>query len=203
MVGWADPRASVCLENDLPFVVVSYHTREYRAQARGLIESCRRNGLDFYITAIESLGSWLENVRRRPAFLLSILPTTARDVVWIDADGMVQHFPGLFGTLDRSRFDLAAHRNSKGRYRVGTMWFANTERGRAVVARWAQAVRRAPGKTEQQVLNELLLPGDPAARAFDLPATYCSIFDKAVDKAAGPAVIEHFQASRKLRRLVR
>jgi len=195
--------AMVSLENELPFLLVSYHTREYAAQAGRLVESCRRTGLDFYIVPVKSRGSWMENVRFRPAFILEVFPTTARDVVWIDADGMVQHFPGLFGTLDRSRFDLAAHRNSKGRYRVGTMWFANTERGRTLVARWAQAVRRAPGKTEQQVLNELLLPGDPAARVFDLPATYCSIFDKAVDKAAGPAVIEHFQASRKLRRLVR
>jgi len=203
MVGWPDPDASVCLENDLPFVVVSYHTGEYAAPARRLIESCRKNHLDFYVVAVKSRGSWLLNVRARPAFLLSVFPSTARDIVWVDADGMVRSFPEIFRGAETVGYQLAAHRNSKGRYRVGTMWFANTEKGRAFVSRWSEAVRRAPGKTEQEVLNELLLRPNRGVMVLDLPATYCSIFDKAVDKAAGPAVIEHFQLSRKLRRLVR
>ncbi|HJX73101.1 MAG TPA: putative nucleotide-diphospho-sugar transferase [Candidatus Deferrimicrobiaceae bacterium] len=193
----------VCLQNNLPFVIVSYFTREYRAPALRLIDSCRKTGLDFYVVDVESRRSWLENVRRRPAFLFSIFPTTARDLVWIDADGMVRSFPELFGGARAAGYDLAAHRNSKGRYRVGTMWFANTEAGRAFVSRWADAVARMRGKTEQEALNALLLRPSRGVKVLDLPATYCSIFDKAVDKAAGPAVIEHFQASRKLRRLVR
>jgi len=203
MVGWPDPGAAVCLENDLSFVVVSYHTGEYAAPARRLAESCRKNHLDFYVVAVKSAGSWLLNVRQRPAFLLSVFPSTARDLVWIDADGMVRAFPELFRDAREKGYDVAAHRSSKGRYRVGTMWFANTEKGRAFVARWAQAVKGHPGKTEQEVLNSLLLGPNPGARILDLPATYCSIFDKAVDKAAGPAVVEHFQLSRKMRRLVR
>ena len=83
------------------------------------------------------------------------------------------------------------------------MWFANTETGRAFVSRWNDTVGRMRGKTEQEALNALLLRPNRGVKVLDLPATYCSIFDKAVDKAAGPAVIEHFQASRKLRRLVR
>ena len=68
----------VCLQNNLPFVVVSYFTREYRAPALRLIDSCRKAGLDFYVVDVESRRSWLENVRRRPAFLPSLFPPRAR-----------------------------------------------------------------------------------------------------------------------------
>src|SRR4030042_1648391 len=105
------PMPEVCLQNNLPFVVVSYFTREYRAPVLRLIDSCRKTGLDFYIIDVESRGSWLENVRRRPAFLLSIFPTTARDLVWIDADGMVRSFPELFRGARATGYALAAHRN--------------------------------------------------------------------------------------------
>lgn len=200
---WPVPDALVSLQAGTPFVVVSYFTGEYARLAAQLAAHCRMAKVDFYITRIRSRGSWLENVRHRPAFLLSIFPTTLKDLVWVDADGTIKSFPLLFSGLSGSDYELAVHRNSKGRYRVGTMWFANTERGRDFVIHWAAVVRTMPGKTEQEVLNAILLRPGHGWKVLDLPATYCSIFDKATDKAAGPAVVEHFQASRRLRRLVR
>lgn len=194
----------VSLEAGTPFIVVSYFTAEYARLAAQLAAHCRALKIDFYMARVRSLGSWLENVRRRPSFLLSMLDATGKDVAWIDADGVVKSYPALFEAIGRDAFDVAAHRNSKGRYRVGTMWHPNNARGRLLLEAWASAVRADPGTTEQEALNRLLLARpQPGWRVFELPATYCSIFDKEADKAAGPAVIEHFQASRRMRRLVR
>lgn len=181
-----------------PFVVVSFFTRgtPYREEAKKLIASCKKFNLNFYVKAVANQGHWLANVRWRPIFLRRQIERIEKSIVWIDADGVVQRDPVLFDELELSDFDMAVHYRKGVELLGGTMWFANTGRVRRLMDLWIDKIESNVFYKEQ-VAIQILLKEHPEFRVANLPPTYTQIFD--LMKDAGEPVIEHFQASRRLK----
>lgn len=189
---------------DLPrtrdFVATSYYTDdEYRRLADRLRISLERFGIRSDIREVRSRGSWIKNVELRAEFLKGLLADHPDDnIVWIDADGIVERYPILFHELEG--YDLAAHyldRRSGRELLGGTLFLSNTEATRGIMDEWIEESRRLERYKDQRGLQNLLERFPKRLRVFELPATYTQIFDSM--RGAGSPVIEHFQASRRFR----
>jgi hypothetical protein len=113
------------------------------------------------------------------------------NIVWLDADAVVQQYPALFDDMDA---DIAVHYKDGKELLSGTMYFSNTEKARELLREWIALAETTKDVTQpQSVLQELLRSGKYLVHK--LPAPYTLIFD--LMSHLGPPVIEHFQASRK------
>jgi len=184
-----------------PFCVVSYYTEGngYELEIKKLKASCLSFQLDYFFEGIKSLGSWMLNIHYRPQFLIKAMMAQRRDLVWIDADGVVKQYPALFEALARrADFEIAAH-YLKGRELLGgTMYVPNRPKTIELLEAWAEVDARRPQLKEQLNLQGLLAARSDF-RLLHLPGEYTKIFDL-MAKTCGPAVIEHHQASRRLRK---
>ena len=82
-----------------------------------------------------------------------------------------------------------------------TIWVANSERGRSLIARWVRENERHPNVWDQKNLQAVLnrMPdGNP--EVLELPEAYFKIFDTMASVEG--AVIEQYQKSRTHRRKV-
>jgi hypothetical protein len=116
-----------------------------------------------------------------------------RPLVWLDADARVRQVPGLLLNLD---CDFAAHWKEGTELLSGTLYFGGTDAARRLAQAWAALCRAEPDVWDQKHLQKVVEHAD-GLRAERLPAPYTLIFDLMADQ--GPPVIEHLQASRKLR----
>lgn len=188
---------------------VAFYTKGsgYEAEARGLVESLRRFSLPHSITAFESRGSWARNTQIKPEFLCAELQAGG-PLVYLDVDARVLRRPTLFQTLDPAACDIAVHYRPDTRFRKsrellsGTIYLSGSDACRQIVDCWAEASEARPGEMDQRTLQQLIddqvVPG---LRVRELPATYTKIFD--IMRDVGPAVIEHYQASRRFRSTIR
>jgi hypothetical protein len=184
------------------WLIVSYYTMgtEYREEARGLIESCEKFKLNYYVKGVANLGHWLANVRWRPVFMRRMLDKFPDfSIVWIDADGRVREDPVLFDELETADFDLAVHYRRGVELLGGTMWVRNSGRARELINLWEEKGEQNVYEKEQVNL-QIVLRENPRFRVLDLPPKYCLIFDTM--RAFGPPVIEHLQASRRLKKTI-
>jgi hypothetical protein len=87
----------------------------------------------------------------------------------------------------------------------GTLWIRNGGTGRALVKRWHEIGLRRPDVRHQKCLHiaikELQAEGVDV-RVFRHPFVYTCIFDSHAARGGQAPVIEHFQASRCLRKEV-
>jgi hypothetical protein len=177
--------------------VVSFHTDDalYKGHIERLKDSLVDHGIDNYIEEIPRSGGWIANVDYKPVFILKCLEMFDENIVWLDADAVVQQYPVLFDDIDA---DIAVHYKSGKELLSGTMYFSNTEKSKELLREWIALRETKNGVTQpQQVLEELLRGGKYLVHK--LPAPYTLIFDHM--RHLGPPVIEHFQASRKGRKL--
>ena len=115
---------------------------------------------------------------------------------------------------------LASHSTPPGELLSGTLYFGPTAAADRLLTQWAAGCIQSPDEWDQRVLQKIveeqasgvrdqgasaetqLTPGScpltPALKILPLPAPYTLIFDTMRDQ--GPPVIEHMQASRRLRK---
>ncbi len=179
----------------------------YAAEADQLAYTLRALALEHVIVPFESRGSWVKNCAIKPEILLAERAhdgnrdlwsrTTLRPVVWLDADARVRSYPELFDGLECDvAFHRKAGRDPRGELLSGTLYFGATENAGRLLELWRRECAANPGVTDQRVLDECVLDMR-GLEIVKLPATYCQIFD--LMKDAGTPVIEHMQASRRLR----
>ena len=158
------------------------------------------------------LGSWRMNLNYKSLCIAEAMDEFPdRDIVFIDADAAIRKYPFLFDGLSALReYDIAFHRLVRshldpGRELLsGTLWVANTERGRELIAAWHRKAIQKPAIRHQKALDEALNSKTAGWRCFTLPLAYTAIFDHpSVRGGRIDPVIEHFQASRRLRKAVR
>ena len=191
-------------------LVVAYYTQGtgYVAEADGLRESLRpfAGALDHDIVPAQNLGSWQRNTSHKPRILQALLDAhPGRALLYVDADARFRRYPIW---CDDADVDFAAHwrdysehpsssRKSGKELLSGTLYLRNTPAVKALVADWAAECDKS-ADWDQRVLVQVLEQHRDKVRVGELPATYCQIFD--LMKNAGDPVIEHMQASRRLRR---
>jgi hypothetical protein len=176
-------------------IFISFYTAPYTDHAFGLVASLEAFGLVHDVRLLESGGSWIANVNRKAPFILTMMRRhPGRKLVWLDADARVRQYPGLFDTLD---CDFAAHWRHGAELLSGTMFFSGSDASRRLCETWHRRCVRFSDVWDQVNLQDVLADRG-ALRLEDLPASYTAIFD---DAKMGPAVIEHLQASRQLRRM--
>lgn len=183
-----------------PLYIAFYtiHT-PYEKEIKKLKDSLERFALPYDIEGIFSLGSWQENTKYKATFIQNMLFKHAeRPLVYVDADAIIQKEPVLFNTLS---CDIAAHYYDNGaclepELLSGTLYINATENGKKLIGLWRYLNYEFPNRWEQKNLA-IALKFMPEIHVFNLPPTYCQIFDLMKDQ--GEPVIEHFQASRQFK----
>ena len=194
-------------------VYVSYFTKDtgYEVEIERLHESLHRFGLEHELIGIEDRGTWRKNIHARIGVLREALDRIDRDIVYIDADGAVIHYPELFDNfredfgavwLDREKYFPEIWRESwnneppQGKWEVlgGTMYFKNNKRARALLDAW-EALDAPMATTLSQIHLIKAIKSVEGLRVKKLPDNYTQIFD--IMASAGEPVIEHYQASRR------
>ena len=194
------------------WVAVTFFTvgTGYETEVQRFVKSAIEHRVRWMAYPKPQMGSWRANLNWKSSVILEAMADhPGRDIVWVDADGMFRSYPTLFDELSVCRaYDIAFHRFKQSRLDPGkellsgTLWVANTERGRDIVARWDRYARAHPEIRHQKALDCVLRAERPDARVFALPIEYCAIFDHPAVRGRIVPVIEHFQASRRLRRQV-
>ncbi len=189
--------------NKLP-VFVSFYTPEYESEADGLRKTLEEFGLSYDITPVADTGNWARNCNYKPAVISAAMlkhhtGTGGPAIVWLDADARVKQRPDLFEALATGATDVAYHLLDGGELLSGTLYFGSTQYAIALVRKWAAAARKFPEQWDQVLLQQILQENPEAFVRFTLPESYVYIFDRG-KLPPGDIVIEHGQASRRLRK---
>lgn len=190
---------------------VSFYTSGtgYEQEAAKLLGSAAKHNVPMTIYPYPSRGSWRANLNYKSALIRRALDENeGTDVVFIDADARIRSYPILFDELSAAKeFDIAAHffmqsRLERGELLSGTLWIANNEAARRLVDSWHQLALSSPHIRHQKCLHLAMQKNEQGYRVCHLPIEYTCIFDTPARRGK-VAVIEHYQASRRLRRAVR
>jgi hypothetical protein len=182
-------------------VFVSFYTSNYSARAEKLQKSLEALNLKHDIREIGDLGSFEANVSYKPRFIGEMMDAhpKSKAIVWLDADATVLSHPALFWAM--WGIDLACHYREGVELLSGTMYWANTNKAKQIIANWCIAMDRGEGKgrfcPEQQVLQRHVV--DWNVELYDLPTEYCYIEDLPEKNDAGRKVapiIDQGSASR-------
>jgi len=153
------------------------------------------------IDVYPNLKDWHKNTRIKAVIIhehLIGLEGLYDAVVFVDIDARFHSYPKLFDDL---KCDFAAHfrnwRHARDELLSGTLFFRINKRTRDLVADWIELNRQNPTIWEQKNLQRAFKRA-PTLKHAKLPIEYCTIFDDPNRSKIEP-VIEHFQASRKLR----
>ncbi len=188
-------------------LVVSYYTEGtgYEEYADLLMKSCVKHDITARIDAVPNLGSWQANCHHKPTFIKHIFNDTQTEaVLWVDADALVRGPLDEIDKLIDAKEDFAAHYRvgRKGELLSGTLWFKRTVKAFALLDAWEECNVQAPDTWDQKNLETAMLSGH-GVRPYKLGPQWTFIFD--LMKRELPNVeplIEHFQASRRLRRTI-
>jgi hypothetical protein len=199
--------------------VITFYTPEYQTEAKELGKTCAAFGLNFKAYEKPSKGSWVVNCTMKADVILEALEEFQTGVVWIDADGRIRSFPFLFNNL--KDFDFGCYWipnvwNKLNNVRLkpwnrgnealagGTMYFNNTEKSYDLITKWKKESSENPTRWEQQSLQKVWEEcDDNGLRTYNFPQGYCKVFDCKWFENPGEIVVEHMQASRKLKRVVK
>ena len=177
----------------MSILYVSFYTPNYRREALGLVETLDRFGLEYAVTQVEDRGTWEKNCAHKPAFMRKLMVAHDQPIVWLDADARVRQKPELFEQLNES-VDLACHFRHGVELLSGTVFVNNTSSGWKLLKSWVDECEKHPAEWDQKCLARVLQEGKYGV--YHLPAEYCRVFD---DPKMGEPVIEHLQASRRLK----
>ena len=173
------------------YKIIAYHTNDelYNAQIKRLKASLA--GYNYYIQKIEPYNTWDDAVNYKPEFILKCLNSFDCNLLYLDADAVVRSNPVLLDDID---CDLAVHHYPADKLFAGTLYLRNCPEVKQLVIDWIAEMTRLGDcyLAEQTALDNIV--SKSSLRVHELPPQYALIFD--VMKKHGPAVIEHFQASR-------
>ena len=195
--------------------VVTFYTPQYEQEANELIKSCSNYNVPIKAYAKSSKGSWVHNCTMKAEVIEEALNEFKDGVLWIDADGRLRNAPLLFDQLNNYDFGCYwipdvwnqprnAHLKpwSRGNEALagGTLYFNNTDISKQLITAWKKESQANPNRWEQQSLQKVWEEFDnKGLRTCNLPQSYCKVFDCKWFEAEQPIVVEHMQASRKLK----
>ena len=193
------------------WMVVSFYTKGtgYEQEIKKLEASLKRFKLPYHFYGCKQYGSWRANLNCKSASIMAALDKFQdHDIVFLDADAIVRQYPVLFNDLSfNGLHDMAAHFHAYpqsvpgGSLLSGTLWFRNNETTRQLIRLWHQIGLENPLVRHQHCLRLAIEEWKRLGNRlsiFRMPSSYTCIFDYRANKNVDP-VIEHFQASRKLK----
>ena len=200
-------------------IVVTFYTPEYKKEAEELIKTCDTFNLSVCAYPKPSKGSWVHNCTMKAEVIEQALNEFKTGVVWVDADGRFKSNPELF--LKLQDYDFGCYwipnvwnkpQNKKlkpwtrGNEALagGTLYFNNTDISKTLIRAWKKESEANPTRWEQQSLQKVWEQFDTnGLRTYNFPQSYCKIFDCKWFEKEQPVVVEHTQASRRLKRIVK
>jgi hypothetical protein len=180
-------------------VYVSYAAGEgYADELRKLEDSAKLFNLETDFRVMYDLGSWQENVRAKPRFILQMMEEhPGRPVVWVDSDARFRRYPAKF---DNAKADVMIHRYRPDQVMGGTVYLSGSEKSKDFLLDWISSLGDYPDdpRGDMQALGAAVDVYPEAVEDFG--PEYCWIFD-AMPKLypMKEPVIEHMQASRRLK----
>lgn len=199
--------------------VITFHTPEYEEEVRQWRRSCHDfiPSIPFKSYAKPSKGSWVHNCTMKADVVLEALNEFNCGVVWTDADARFTAYPELFEKLEsydfgcywipnvwnqRKNEHLRPWGSDRGNEALagGTMFFNNTSISKELIQAWKEECAKNPNVWEQQSLQKVWDSFDKKGlRTFNFPQSYCRVFDAPWFEPEKPVVIQHTQASRRLK----
>jgi hypothetical protein len=196
--------------------VVTFYTPEYTQEASEWKKSCSAF-LDTSFKSYEmpSKKSWVHNCTMKAEVILNSIHEYKMGILWTDADARFKAKPKLFEELEK--YDFACYwipnvwnqpRNthlkpwSRGNEALagGTLFFNNTQIAIDLIHAWKKQSEANPTVWEQQSLQKVWEEFDnKGLKTFNLPQGYCKVFDCKWFEPENEIVIEHTQASRRLK----
>jgi hypothetical protein len=186
------------------YVVVAFFTinTPYEDLVKRLVDDCLRFNLEIVTKGYPSRGKWERNAGIKPEFLLEMLQKHPdKDIVYLDADARIRRAPEVFSTLSRDTCDIAVHYRRGRELLSGTIFLANTVATRRLVSDWVKLQKAEPDTWDQRTLQRVIKARGDDIRVHQLSPNYTQIFDSM--RKHGPPVIEHMQASRRYKNLVK
>ncbi len=196
-------------------IVVSFYTKNtfYQLEVQNLIASCEKFEILSHIEPIESFGSWEINCAYKPFFIHRKLQELKRSVLWVDADAIFKKQPEELPVFAkdfavRINFDIPIDHPSH--IMSGTVYANYTSGADALLRLWSkrsqEGINRVGRKEEfwdQMSLRDALYCAENTAEFDSLPYTYAKIVDHRGDlQLTEEPVIEHYQASRRYKKLI-
>ena len=186
----------------MPPLFVTFFTPRYAAEADGLRQTLDAFALPHLLQPVADLGSWQLNTQAKSRFVLGVLEShPGKPIVWLDADARVRKYPALFDPPPGC--DFAAHWLDNGSCKPwellsGTLYFSGSDASIALAGDWANECEKSPDDYDQLCLDRCVQRAKAAGlKVLYLPPSYTQIFDLMAQH--GEPVIEHLQASRRLK----
>lgn len=185
-------------ESEYP-IFVNFYTYDngYREYADKLIESLKKFDLPYYIFEIDSnKDKWTTMCQQKPYALLEVINKYPNsNVVWLDADAIIERKPELFKNINKS---FAVHYLYGAEFLSGTLFFKNNDISRNIIDDWIKENSKNDSVWDQVTLCRVINK-KYKHHEYILPKQYCCIFDRAGYQNIN-RVISHWQASRKLKK---
>lgn len=185
------------------WIVISFYTIDYKEDVAKLKESLEKFKIPYDIEEVQKTtitrNDWLEVCKYKAVFVKKMLQKyPGKDIVWLDADAIVQQYPVLF---DEIKCDIAIHYRRGNEVLSGTIFMNSNTKTLALCDRWIARNNNPSfhGQLEQVSLKNAII-GD--LNVYRLPPEYTKIFDlMKKNNEGGDPVIEHFQSSRRYKRI--
>ena len=194
-------------------VIISFYTKKtpYEREIERLIASCNHFELSHSIEGIESLGSWELNCACKPFFILKKLDELQKPILWVDADRVFVEKPTWQKAFDAElavRINEELEEEHPSKVISSTIFVRPSEKGKFLIKDWIKHCaltlldkERKEEFWDQIALRDVLLKNRDSVKS--MPVEYSKIFDHPGDcQRVHKPVIEHFQASRRFKKLV-
>ena len=185
-------------------LIVTYYTPEYVGEATGLLDTAAKFSLEIQAHGVRSLGSWQANTQAKADFLCRMCSLGKRQILYLDADARIRRpLDALSDWMAVDQPEVAMYVDPEDGPRSGTIWFAPSPIVAALFGRWRELCWERPDTIDQILLWEAIKQAGLGLRYEPLPIEACWIFDTDRQRRPDrPPIIEHMQASRRLKAVV-
>jgi tetratricopeptide (TPR) repeat protein len=187
-------------KNDIIYVSMFTVETPYEEEIKNLKKTLDDLGLPYEFVGVRNMGSWEKNTQMKPHIIKMVMDKYKKDIVWLDADAVVNKHPEFFYHLNCDiSFHLLKEWNEK---MTGTMFFRNNTPTREVLDKWINL--NSQNNNPDAINFQYVIDNDPVPGIVitDLPVDYINVSDIKYLMCDDP-VITHHQASRRFKESVK